>query len=114
MPKRRKSNPCPPKQTDKHWWKAKFKVTLKNGKGAVSLPDLSSPRRGSPASNTIPGGVAAKRSVLDATLPGRAQNEKPEALAATEALKGRISVAYNKGPLMLLSEEELRTVRGKV
>lgn len=100
---------------DPHWWKRKFKVTVKSGKGAVTMPDLSCSKPGvAPTSNRIPGGTAAKSSVLDATLPHRANNEKPDVLAATEALKGRISVAYNKGPVMLLSADELRTVRGKV
>lgn len=100
---------------DPNWWKRKFKVTVKSGKGSVPMPDLSCAKPGlAPTSNRIPGGTASRKSVLDATLPGRANKEKPAVLAATEALKGRISVAYNKGPVMLLPVDELRTVRGKV
>lgn len=99
---------------DPKWWKRKFKIT-QSSKGAVGFPDLNCAKVGlAPTSDRIPGGSAARTSVLDATLPGRASKEKPEILERTQRLAGRISVAYNKGPLMLLSEDELKTVRGKV
>ena len=70
---------------------------------ASNFADLSVESRAPEMSNQIPGS-GFKRSVDDYKWKkGRA--EKPEVIAATEEKKKRLAPAYNKGPVMYITDE---------
>lgn len=81
-------------------------VSLKksNLRGSVSnMPDLTIQSNAAPLSNTIPGS-GAKRSLDDYKWKKDVQ-ESPEAIAEAEKKKTRIAPAYNKGPVMYITED---------
>lgn len=73
-------------------------------KYVTDFPDLSVPSRcTAKLSNQIPGN-GFKRTVDDYKWRSGA-NEKPEAIKEAEAKKKRIAPAYNKGPVMYITDE---------
>ncbi len=65
--------------------------------------DLTVKSNVAPLSNTIPGSGAKKS--LDDYKWKKDQQESPEAIAEAEKKKTRIAPAYNKGPLMYITED---------
>lgn len=65
--------------------------------------DLTVHSNAAPLSNTIPGS-GAKRSLDDYKWKKDVQ-ENPEAIAEAEKKKTRIAPAYNKGPLMYITDD---------
>lgn len=81
-------------------------------KSHVSFPDLSVSSQGvAPVSNQIPG-YGFKRTVDD--YKWRAgREEKPEVIAETERKKKCIAPAFNKGPIMYITEDADKTSLGR-
>jgi hypothetical protein len=58
-----------------------------------------------PLSNTIPGGVAAKRDIRTEHKWKRDCQEKPETVRAIEEKAMRVAPAYNKGAVQYITDE---------
>jgi hypothetical protein len=58
-----------------------------------------------PLSNTIPGGVAAKRDLRTEHKWKRDCEEKPETIKAIEQKAMRVAPAYNKGAVQYITDE---------
>lgn len=58
-----------------------------------------------PLSNTIPGGVAAKRDLRTEHKWKRDCEEKPETIKAIEEKAMRVAPAYNKGAVQYITDE---------
>ena len=58
-----------------------------------------------PLSNTIPGGVAAKRDIRTDHKWKRDHEEKPETIEAIEKKAMRVAPAYNKGAVQYITDE---------
>jgi len=65
--------------------------------------DLTIESNVAPLSNTIPGSGAKKS--LDDYKWKKDQQESPEAIAEAEKKRSRIAPAYNKGPLMYITDD---------
>jgi hypothetical protein len=81
-------------------------ISLKKTKlcgNSSNWSDLTIKSNAAPLSNTIPAS-GAKRSLDDYKWKRDAQ-ESPEAIAEAEKKKTRIAPAYNKGPLMYITED---------
>lgn len=91
-------------------------VTFKKSKirgNSANWSDLSVQSNVAPLSNTIPGS-GVKRS-LDDYKWKRDMQERPEAIAEAEKKKTRIAPAYNKGPLMYITDNaDTKTLGRKV
>jgi hypothetical protein len=73
-------------------------------KGNISnWSDLSVKSNAAPLSNDIP--ASAAKISLDDYKWKKDQQESPEAIAEAERKKTRIAPAYNKGPLMYITED---------
>lgn len=57
-----------------------------------------------PLSNTIPGGIAAKRDIRTDHKWKRDHEEKPETIAAIEEKAMRVAPAYNKGATQYITD----------
>jgi hypothetical protein len=78
-----------------------------------NLSDLSVPVKTSATSDTIPG-YGFKKSVDDYKWKA-GSTEKPEVIAAAEEKKKRVAPAYNKGPVMYVTDAaELNSLGRKV
>lgn len=77
------------------------KSTLRGN--TANWSDLTVQSNAAPLSNTIPGS-GAKRSLDDYKWKKDVQ-ENPEAIAEAEKKKTRIAPAYNKGPLMYITDD---------
>jgi hypothetical protein len=69
-----------------------------------NFPDLTVPSRGAKLSNSIPGN-GFKKSVDDYRWK-RDREEKHSAILEAERKKSRVAPAYNKGPLMYVTEAD--------
>ena len=57
-----------------------------------------------PLSNTIPGGIAAKKDVLNDHKWKRDHEERPETIKAIEEKAKRVAPAYNKGATQYITD----------
>ena len=57
-----------------------------------------------PLSNTIPGGIAAKKDVLNDHKWKRDHEERPETIKAIEQKAKRVAPAYNKGATQYITD----------
>lgn len=78
-------------------------------KGSKSKPQkfsysLACESNAAPLSNTIPGGIAAKRDVLNDHKWKRDQQETPETVRAIEEKAKRVAPAYNKGATQYITD----------
>lgn len=69
-----------------------------------NFPDLTVPHRGAKLSNEIPGN-GYKKSVDDYRWK-RDREEKQEAIIEAERKKARVAPAYNKGPVMYVTDAD--------
>ena len=76
---------------------------LKKSSRPNNMPDLKDEPRGAPLSNTIPSGGGYKRSIDDYKWR-RARTESDATIAEIERKKTRIAPAFNKGPVMYVSD----------
>jgi hypothetical protein len=83
-----------------------------SGRHKNEFPDLSVARAA--ISTNIPGGVAPKRNKLTDHLWRKDLVEKDEEVLKASQKSSRVAPAFNKGPVMYLSDSELRTKQGKV
>lgn len=78
-------------------------------KGTKSKPQkfsysLACESNAAPLSNSIPGGIAAKRDVLNDHKWKRDQQETPETVRAIEEKAKRVAPAYNKGATQYITD----------
>lgn len=78
-------------------------------KGSKSKPQkfsysLACESNAAPLSNTIPGGIAAKRDVLNDHKWKRDQQETAETVRAIEEKAKRVAPAYNKGATQYITD----------
>lgn len=81
-----------------------IKPVAKKRISPISFPDLTVDRKGATLSNAIPSN-GFKRSVDDYKWR-RDRIETQEAIVEAERKKKRVSIPYNKGPVMLLTESD--------
>lgn len=77
-------------------------TSKKRSSSTVDFPDLTVDRKGATLSNSIPSN-GFKRSIDDHKWR-RDRQESQEAIAQAEKKKTRIAPAYNKGPIMFVTE----------
>lgn len=87
--------------------------TVEDRKTINPFPDLSTGSEHLPKlSNTIPGGIGAKKDKLTDHL-WHGKTEKAEAIAKAQAKTMRIAQAYSKGANQYLSDDDLKLQNGK-
>ena len=82
------------------------KVGYFKGKKTVSkfTYSLAVESNAAPMSNSIPGGIAAKRDVLNDHKWKRDHQEKPETVQAIQEKAMRVAPAYNKGATQYITD----------
>lgn len=81
-----------------------IRASKKRPNNPDNFPDLTVPERGARLSNSIPGN-GFKRSVDDYRWR-KGHDESAEAIKEAERKKTRVAPAYNKGPVMYVTEDD--------
>lgn len=79
------------------------RIPAKRANNPDNFPDLTMPARGAKLSHTIPAN-GYKRTVEN--YKWKNTSEKPEVIAETERKKSRVAPAYNKGPVMYVTDAD--------